>query len=53
MVTSAALVSFVVGADVAGYTLTALAFGLAALNATTGLCVGCKTYLLIRRPQSA
>lgn len=48
-----ALTFFVLGVDLVGYTLTALAFGLAALNATTGLCVGCKTYLLIRRPQSA
>jgi hypothetical protein len=49
--TAVALISFVLGADVAGYGLTALAFGAAALNAATGLCLGCKVYLLIRRPQ--
>ena len=51
--TALALILFVVGLDVAGYTLTALAFGLAALNASTGLCLGCKAYVLIRRLQSA
>ena len=51
--TALALAFFVVGFDVAGYSLTALAFGVAALNALTGLCLGCKAYLLIRRPQSA
>ena len=48
-----ALTFFAAGVDVAGYSLTGLAFGVAALNATTGLCLGCKAYLLIRRPQSA
>ncbi|MGH3475083.1 MAG: DUF4395 family protein [Aeromicrobium sp.] len=33
--------------------MTALALGGAALNACTGLCLGCKAYLLIRRLQSA
>lgn len=51
--TAPALILFAVGMDAAGYTLTALAFGLAALNAFTGLCLGCKAYLLIRRPQAA
>ena len=51
--TSLALTFFVVGVDVAGYIFTALVFGLAALNASTGLCVGCKAFLLIRRLQSA
>jgi hypothetical protein len=51
--TALALICFVVGVDVAGYSLTALAFGVAALNASTGLCLGCKAYLLIRRLQSA
>lgn len=51
--TALALTFFAVGVDVAGYSLTALAFGLAALNASTGLCPGCKAYLLIRRLQSA
>ena len=47
--TAVALTCFVFGLDVAGYSLTALAFGLAALDAATGLCVGCKAYLLVRR----
>lgn len=47
--TALALISFIVGFDVAGYVLTALAFGVAALNASTGLCLGCQAYLLIRR----
>ena len=51
--TALALASFIVGVDVVGYGLTALAFGVAALNASTGLCLGCKVYLLIRRPQPA
>jgi hypothetical protein len=51
--TALALTFFAVGVDVAGYGLTALAFGVSALNASTGLCLGCKAYLLIRRPQSA
>ena len=47
--TALALTFFILGQDVAGYTLTALAFGLAALDASTGLCLGCKAYLLVRR----
>lgn len=49
VLTALALVFFVVGLDVAGYGLTALAFGASALNASTGLCLGCKAYMLIRR----
>ena len=48
-----ALTFFVLGVDLVGYTLTALAFGLAALNAATGLCLGCRAYSLIRGPQSS
>ena len=51
VLTALALIFFVAGVDVAGYSLTALAFGLTALNALTGLCPGCKAWLLIRRPQ--
>lgn len=47
--TALALTFFVLGLDRAGYSLTALAFGLAALDAATGLCVGCKAYVLVRR----
>lgn len=50
--TALALTFFAGGVDVAGYSLTALAFGMASLNASTGLCLGCKAYLLIRRQQS-
>lgn len=53
VLTALALASFLVGVDVAGYGLTALACCVAALNASTGLCLGCKAYLLIRRPQPA
>ncbi|MEV4534522.1 DUF4395 domain-containing protein [Asanoa sp. NPDC049518] len=48
-----ALITFSSGVDVAGYSLTALAFGLTALNATTGVCLGCKAYRLIRRLKPA
>ncbi|GAB3526874.1 DUF4395 domain-containing protein [Arthrobacter monumenti] len=51
--TTLALISFVVGVDVAGYGFTALAFGVAALDASTGVCLGCKAYLLIHRRQPA
>ena len=51
--TALALTFFAVGVDVAGYSLTALAFCLTALNAATGLCLGCRAYLLIRRLHSA
>ncbi len=51
VLTAVALVSFVVGVDVAGYVCTALAFGATAVNAATGLCLGCKLYVLIRRLQ--
>jgi hypothetical protein len=53
VLTALALTTFALGVDVAGYGLTALAFGVAALNASTGLCLGCKAYQLIRRPKPA
>ena len=49
VITALALILFIVDVDMAGFALTALAFGLAALNAATGLCLGCKAYVLIRR----
>lgn len=49
VLTALALIFFVAGVDVAGYSLTALAFGVAALDAATGLCLGCRAYLLISR----
>lgn len=51
--TALALIFFVVDVDVAGYSLTALATGVAVLNASTGLCLGCRAYLLIRRAPAA
>jgi hypothetical protein len=48
VLTALALINFALGVDVAGYGLTALAFGAAVLNASTGLCLGCKVYRLIR-----
>ena len=53
VVTALALTFFIVGLDLAGYSLTALAFGVATLDAATGLCLGCRGYLLIRRPPSS
>src|SRR5688500_7688167 len=51
VLTAAAVVGFVAGVDVIGYGLTAVAAAGAAINATTGVCVGCKVYLLVRRLQ--
>ena len=51
--TALALIFFVVGVDVVGYGLTALALAVSALNASTGLCLGCKAYLLLNRSQPA
>ena len=48
VLTAPALIAFVIGVDAAGYGLTALALGAAALDAATGLCLGCKAYQLIR-----
>ena len=53
LLTTTALISFVIGADGAGFGLTAITFGVAALNASTGVCLGCKAYLLIRRGRRA
>ncbi len=47
--TAVALIAFIIGIDLVGYILTALAFGMAAINALTGFCVGCKAYPLFRR----
>lgn len=49
VLTAAALVGFVLGVDVIGYGLTAVAVAGAVINATTGVCLGCKIYLLARR----
>jgi hypothetical protein len=50
LLTGPAVVLFAIGADGAGYTLTAVAIVLTALNALTGLCLGCKAYPLFRWP---
>jgi hypothetical protein len=49
VLTAAALLGFVTGVDVIGYGLTAVAAAGAAINATTGVCLGCRIYLLGRR----
>jgi hypothetical protein len=48
VLTALALLGFVIDVDVMGYGLTALAFAGAAINATTGACLGCKIYVLAR-----
>jgi hypothetical protein len=48
VLTAVALTSFVLGADVTGYWLTAIALGAGALDAATGLCLGCRAYQLVR-----
>ena len=49
LLTALALVSFVQGADAAGYTLVAIAAGAAVLDAASGLCLGCRAYEMVRR----
>jgi hypothetical protein len=49
VLTALALLSFVIGVDGIGYGLTAVAVAGAVINATTGLCLGCRIYLLARR----
>jgi len=51
--TALAFTTFALDVDAAGYVLTALAFALTALNASTGLCLGCKAYYQIRRLKPA
>ena len=53
VLTALALVFFLADVDVAGYSLTALACGVAALDASTGLCLACKAYLLVSPDSSA
>lgn len=47
--TAIALLAFVVDADAVGYGLTAFTAAMGVVRATTGLCLGCKIYLLARR----
>lgn len=46
VLTVSALLSFLMGLDVIGYGLTAVAVVGAVTRATTGVCVGCRIYLL-------
>lgn len=49
VLTTLALVGFIIGADGIGYGLTAVVVAGAVINATTGVCLGCRIYLLARR----
>ncbi len=51
LLTALALLGFVVGVNGVGYGLTAVAVAGAVIRATTGVCLGCKIYLLARRLQ--
>jgi hypothetical protein len=51
VLTALALLGFVIGADGVGYGLTAAVVVAAVINAATGVCLGCRVYLLARRPQ--
>lgn len=53
VLTALALLGFLIGVNVVGYSLTAVAVAGAVIRATTGVCVGCKIYLLARRLQRA
>lgn len=46
---AAAAVAFVAGSAVVGWALTLVVAALAALSATTGVCLGCEIYLLLHR----
>ncbi len=45
----AGLVALLAGATVVGLVAVGLALAAAALNATTGFCLGCEAYLLLKR----
>jgi hypothetical protein len=49
VLTALALLGFVIGADGIGYGLTAVAVAGAVINATTGVCLGCRIYVLACR----
>ena len=49
VLTALALLGFVIRVDGIGYGLTAVAVVGTVTNATTGVCLGCKLYLLARR----
>jgi hypothetical protein len=49
VLTALALLGFVIGVDGIGYGLNAVAVAGAVINAITGVCLGCRIYLLARR----
>lgn len=51
VLTTAALLGFLAGVDVVGYGLTAVAIAGAVIRAATGVCLGCRIYLLASRGQ--
>ena len=53
IVLSAATLAFLAGSAVVGWGLALVVAALAALSATTGVCVGCEIYLLLTRRRPA
>lgn len=53
VLTIVALLAFIIGTDLVGYVLAGVAAAGAVIRATTGTCVGCRIYVLIRRQQHA
>ncbi len=51
VLTASALLAFVTGADGLGYGSTAVVVAAGLVEATTGVCLGCRAYLLARRPR--
>ena len=51
VLTALALLGFLIGVDVIGYGLTAVAVAGSVIRATTGVCLGCEFYPLARRLQ--
>lgn len=51
VLTAGALICFVLGVDGVGYGLTAVTVAGGVINATTGVCLGCRIYLWARRQQ--
>lgn len=49
VVTALALIAFLVGSTVLGYGLTAGVVAASVVRATTGVCLGCRIYVLARR----
>jgi Domain of unknown function (DUF4395) len=53
VLTALALLGFLIGVDAVGFGFTALAVVGAVVRATTGVCLGCRIYLLARRLRQA